>query len=88
MSPENTPPGGEFILYQTEDGRTRVECRFEAEMLWLSQALMADLFQTTPQNTPCTSRHSLMSRSWTRGQLVRISYKFNRRAAVRSGLRQ
>jgi hypothetical protein len=37
-------PGGEFILYTTEDGRTRVECRFEEETLWLSQALMAELF--------------------------------------------
>jgi hypothetical protein len=46
-SPE---PTGEFILYTTEDGSTRVECRFEDETLWLSQALMAQLFDTTPQN--------------------------------------
>jgi len=39
------PPGSSFILYQTEDGRTRIECRFEGETLWLSQALMAELFQ-------------------------------------------
>ncbi len=38
-------PGGEILLYQTEDGRTRIECRFEANTLWLSQALMAQLFQ-------------------------------------------
>jgi len=44
------PPIGEFLLYQTEDGQTRIECRFEAETLWLSQALIAELFQTTPQN--------------------------------------
>lgn len=43
-------PGGELVLYQTPDGRTRVECRFAEESLWLSQALMAELFQTTPQN--------------------------------------
>jgi hypothetical protein len=43
-------PAGELLLYQTEDGRTRVECRFADETLWLSQALMAELFQTTPQN--------------------------------------
>ena len=39
------PPQGEIILYQTEDGRTRVECRFEDETLWLSQALIAELFE-------------------------------------------
>ncbi len=40
-------PGGEILLYQTEDGRTRIECQFENETLWLSQAMMADLFQVT-----------------------------------------
>ncbi len=50
MSNETQPPGGEILLYETEDGRSRVECRFENETLWLSQALMAELFQTTPQN--------------------------------------
>lgn len=40
----------EFILYQTEDGQTRVQCRFDDETLWLTQAQIAELFQTTPQN--------------------------------------
>lgn len=40
----------EIILYQTEDGRTRIQCRFENETLWLTQAQIAELFQTTPQN--------------------------------------
>ena len=43
-------PQSEFILYQTEDGRTRIQCRFDDEALWLTQAQIADLFQTTPQN--------------------------------------
>lgn len=50
INDDQPPPTGELILYQTEDGRTRVECRFADETLWLSQALMAELFQTTPQN--------------------------------------
>jgi len=41
----NQPPASSIVLYQTEDGRTRIECRFEGETLWLSQALMAELFQ-------------------------------------------
>lgn len=40
----------EMVFYQTEDGRTRVECRFEEGTLWLTQAQIAELFQTTPQN--------------------------------------
>jgi hypothetical protein len=38
-------PNSEIILYQTEDGRTRIQCRFENETLWMSQALIAELFQ-------------------------------------------
>jgi hypothetical protein len=47
---EPTTPPGEFLLYQTDDGRTRVECRFVQDSLWLSQGLMAELFQTSKQN--------------------------------------
>lgn len=45
MNRESLPPTGEIVLYQTDDGRTRVECRFADETLWLSQALIAELFQ-------------------------------------------
>ncbi len=38
-------PKSELILYQTEDGRTRIECRFEGESIWLTQTLIAELFQ-------------------------------------------
>ena len=38
-------PQSEIILYQTQDGRTRIQCRFEDETVWLSQALIAELFQ-------------------------------------------
>lgn len=44
------PPEGQFLLYRSDDGRTRVECRFEQDGLWLSQAGMAELFQTSKQN--------------------------------------
>lgn len=45
MSGGEPLPQSEFILYQTEDGRTRIQCRFDNETLWLTQALIADLFQ-------------------------------------------
>lgn len=41
---------GELILYQTEDGKTRLEVRLQDETVWLTQKLMAELFQTTKQN--------------------------------------
>ncbi len=40
----------ELILYQTEDGRTRIQCRFEDQTIWLTQVQMAELFQTTVPN--------------------------------------
>jgi hypothetical protein len=43
-------PKSEIILYQTEDGRTRIQCRLDDETLWLTQAQIAELFETTPQN--------------------------------------
>jgi hypothetical protein len=51
MSETTEPsPASDLILYQSEDGKTRIQCRFEDESLWLTQAQIADLFQTTPQN--------------------------------------
>jgi hypothetical protein len=41
---------GELILYPTEDGRSRVECRFEHGTLWLSQGAMVELYQTSKPN--------------------------------------
>jgi hypothetical protein len=43
--PENEQPQSSIVLYQTEDGRTRIQCRFENETIWLTQALIAELFQ-------------------------------------------
>ena len=43
--PDNEAPQSSIILYQTEDGQTRIQCRFENETIWLTQALMAELFQ-------------------------------------------
>ena len=40
----------EIILYESSDGQTKVEARFEGETVWLSQAQMVDLFQTSKQN--------------------------------------
>ena len=37
-------PLGEFVFFQSIDGQTRVECRFESDTLWLSQAAIADLY--------------------------------------------
>ncbi len=38
-------PQSAVVLYQAEDGATRVQCRFEGESIWLTQAMLAELFQ-------------------------------------------
>src|SRR5665647_387401 len=40
----------QIIIYITETGETKLEVRLENETVWLTQKLMAELFQTTPQN--------------------------------------
>lgn len=40
----------QIIIYQTENGQTKLDVRLENETVWLTQKLMAELFQTTPQN--------------------------------------
>lgn len=47
---EQPSPGPAIILYKTEDGRSRVEVRLDHDTVWLTQNLMAELFQTTQQN--------------------------------------
>jgi hypothetical protein len=45
LIPAPTTPGGEFLFYQSDDGRIRLQVRLEDESVWLTQKLMAELFQ-------------------------------------------
>ena len=40
----------QIIIYQAESGETKLEVRLENETVWLTQKLLAEMFQTTPQN--------------------------------------
>ncbi|EOV8482487.1 virulence RhuM family protein [Klebsiella aerogenes] len=46
MAKENitSSPAGEFIMFASGDGKVCVECRFESDTIWLSQATMAELY--------------------------------------------
>jgi hypothetical protein len=61
-------PGGAFILYQTEDGRTSLDVRFQNETVWLSLNQMAELFQ---RDKSVISRH--IKNVFEEGELVRTS---------------
>jgi len=43
-------PSGEIILYQRDDGKPAIDVRLDGDTVWLTQAQVGELFQTTPQN--------------------------------------
>ncbi len=51
-NPEETRPQskGQFLVYQTDNGQLKIDVQLEGETVWLTQAHMAELFQTTIPN--------------------------------------
>ena len=49
-TPKTLPTKSQILLYTTEDGKQRIEVSLDGETVWLTQAMMAELYQTTPQN--------------------------------------
>ena len=41
---------GEIVIYQTEDGSTKLDVRFVDETVWLTQAQLVALFQSSKAN--------------------------------------
>jgi hypothetical protein len=64
-------PKSELILYQTEDNRTRIEVRLENDTVWLTQAQMAELFQTTKQNVSLHIQNILKERELRQDSVVK-----------------
>jgi hypothetical protein len=58
-------PNSQIIIYQTEDGRTKIDVRFENETVWLTQQHLAELFQVA-KNT--ISEH--VSNIFAEGELL------------------
>jgi hypothetical protein len=44
------PRTSQLLVYRAENGAIKIDVRFEDETVWLTQQLMAELFQTTQQN--------------------------------------
>lgn len=56
-SGQSTPGKGQFLVYEAEDGLIKIDVRLADETVWLTQQLMADLFQTTKQNISLHVQH-------------------------------
>lgn len=81
-------PADEFIMFASSDGEVRVECRFEQETLWLPQATIASLNQVTPKPLHGILKRSMRKASLSKTQPVSLTYKFNKKIAVRDQFRQ
>lgn len=50
MNPVREPKNSEILIYQNTDGRIKIDVMLDQETVWLTQKLMAQLFQVKPQN--------------------------------------
>ena len=57
--------GGEFLVYQTEDGQVKLEIRLQNETVWLTQQMIAELLQTTAHNISMHIRNVYVERELT-----------------------
>lgn len=58
MNPEPpTPHFDNITIFETEDGKTRVEVRFEHDNVWLTQKLMAELYECSADNVSLHLKH-------------------------------
>ena len=46
----NKAQSGEIIIYQSEEGKTKIEVRLENDNVWLTQAQLAELYQSSKSN--------------------------------------
>ena len=83
MTAGDRPPSSEIVLYQTEDGQTRIQCRFEDGSIWLPQRLIAELFQVT---VPTVNEH--LSGIYADGELPREATIRNFRIVRLEGSRE
>ena len=73
----------QIIIYQSEDGETRIEVKFMGETVWLSQQQMADLFQSSRSNVVEHIKHI-----YEEGELDEESTCRNFRQVRQEGARQ
>ncbi|MCF8373613.1 MAG: virulence RhuM family protein [Bacteroidales bacterium] len=58
----------ELLLYQADDGSTKIDVRLQDETVWMTQKNLAELFQTTPQNITIHLRNI-----YSEGELVELA---------------
>ncbi|MFH1546849.1 MAG: RhuM family protein, partial [Patescibacteria group bacterium] len=82
MSKKDSPSENSYpiILYQTEDGKTKIDVRIKDETVWLTHAQMSELFQ---KSIPTISEH--ISNIYKEGELVKNTTFRNFRMVQKEG---
>ena len=83
MPSQDNKPAGEILLYQTEDGGTRIDVRLQDETLWLTQMQMAKLFEKDKRTI---SEH--ISNVYEEGELIQKATVRNFRTVQKEGSRE
>ena len=77
---ENT---GRILIYQNEQGDTKIDVYFEEDTIWMTQRTMAELYQVTPQNITTHIKHIYEDGELDQRATVRVTYKFKWRGIVK-----
>ena len=63
----------EILIYQTEDGQTKIDVKFEDETVWLTQAQLCELYQTSKSNISEHIKHIFEEGELEENSVVRKS---------------
>jgi hypothetical protein len=72
-SQPSPPSGGQFLVYQTQDGKLKLDVRFQGETVWLTQQHMAALFQSSVPNISMHIRNVFAEGELTANSVVKES---------------
>ncbi|MDD3796768.1 MAG: cell filamentation protein Fic [Lachnospiraceae bacterium] len=61
----------EILIYQTEDGHTKIDVKFENESVWLTQAQLCELYQTSKSNISEHIKHIFEEEELEENSVVR-----------------
>lgn len=76
MPNESSKPGGEVILFQTEDAQTRLQVRLDGQTAWLTQAQMAELFKPHRKTSARTCKTAMPRTSCSLRKFTRNPCRF------------
>ena len=61
----------EIVIYQSEDGITKIDVKFEDESVWLTQAQLCELYQTSKSNVSEHIKHIFEEKELEQDSVVR-----------------